>query len=188
MTKPVPTSSPSAGHECHADHQEGHQSDHQELTATTALPNPYFGKPFNECRHAMLEDENCPYPRIQATCGTIMFCDQKGILCGKRLLDVPPLELDVQELAEAFEVIPKVKRPSISCYQLKADFERRGLRITSPHIWNGAFIVAAYRAGISIEPVWGALNVKLGVSRKWYRDFLHAIEKNLSAFDSKKTK
>lgn len=147
--------------------------DHQE---PRAADNRYIGRPFVAVRNEMMEDSDCPYPRIVTTCGTVMFCDQKGILCGKRLLDAPPLEIDVQELADAFEVIPKVKKPTVGCYQLKADFERRGMSITSPHIWNGALIVAAYRAGIAIEAEWGALNVKLGISRRWYRDFLQAIE------------
>jgi hypothetical protein len=154
----------------------------------TKISNPYIGRPFVECRDAMITDENCQYPQIVTTCGTVMFCDQKGILCGKRLLDAPPMERDIQELAEVFDVVPKIKRPTIGCYQLKADFERRGLLITSPHIWNGSLIAAAYRAGIAIEPVWGSLNVKLGISRRWYREFLQAIENERYALDGNETK
>jgi hypothetical protein len=156
--------------------------------APGTIANPYIGRPFVEIRDLLLSDRLSLYPTIQATCGTMLVVDQKGILCGKRLLDAPPLERDIQELAEVFDVVPKVKKPTIGSYQLKADFERRGLMITSPHLWNGSLIAGAYRAGIAIEPIWGSLNVKLGISRRWYRDFLEAIETKRYALDGKGTK
>jgi hypothetical protein len=156
--------------------------------APSTIANPYQGRRFAEIRDSMMADDTCPYPRIVTICGTVMFCDVKGILAGKRLLDAPPLLRDVEELADAMMVIPKTKKPTLSAYQLKGDLERRKLTISSPYISNGVMIAAAYRAGIPIEYVWGTLNCKLGISRRWYREFLEAIETKRYALDGKGTK
>jgi hypothetical protein len=173
MTKPPPSPSPSAGHECHADHQEGHQSDHQDLTATTQTPNPYFGRPFNECRHAMLADESCPYPRIVTAEGLVLFVGNYGLLYGKNLIDEPPRQDQINELAELLEVVPQIKKPWLGCYQLKHDLRRSNL---VGYVTNGVMISASYKAGLKMQPIYGSPNCKVNVSKKWHRDFLQMID------------
>lgn len=139
--------------------------------------NPYIGRPFIECRDAMLEDAKCPYPRIQTTDGQIVFVDVKGLLMGNREICDAPSPNDLSAVAELLEIVPRVKQPTVNSYSLKGQIERAHLSPVADHLWNGAIIAGADQAGIAIAPIWGTLNANLGLSRRWYKAFVASIDR-----------
>ncbi|MFN7876432.1 MAG: hypothetical protein ACK5PB_14035 [Pirellula sp.] len=139
----------------------------------TETSNVYQGQPFSSVRDSMLTDEACPYPRIVAPSGDVLFVDRDGLLTGKKLIREAPDASVVASLADTLQVVPRIQRPWISSYRLKHDLTRSRL---FDYISNGSMIAAAFAAGLTVNPVWGSVNCNLNVSRKWHRAFLERID------------
>jgi hypothetical protein len=116
------------------------------------------------------EQELDRYPSIVDVDGNILRLDSQGVLYERRSsISRPPSEMMVSRALGVLHQVDIAGTPTISGYLFKGYFERFERCGWLP---LGAMISAADRIGIPIRWVENTPDVKLGISRKWLREYL----------------
>ncbi len=107
------------------------------------------------------------YPSIiDSISGQELHIDSAGVVYqGRHRLYLPPDDAEVDAVLDILSGAKRVRSLTLCSYTAKTPMER----MIGRYLSNGSVILGAHRAGIRVGWIDGTLNVRIAVSRVWFR-------------------
>jgi hypothetical protein len=123
---------------------------------------------------ALSEEELSHYPKITDVVGRSVYVDIQGCLWGARsTISDPPTRQQIEEAKLLLSRVVRIKKPAIHSYFFKGVLEKVH---KCGWIGNGSLIVASMEMGIPLRWCVDTPNVRLGISRRWFKEFAMRAE------------
>lgn len=109
----------------------------------------------------------CQFPSIiDRISGETLHIDSAGVVFqGRHRLYLPPDEAEVDAVLDILSSAKRVRSLTLCSYTAKTPIEK----IIGRYLTNGSVILGAHRAGIRVGWIENTLNVRIAVSRVWFR-------------------